>query len=60
MSAEMNIMPSAVEDAYPHLRKAQSRSLSGSGARSGYLAGQRADLGGARVGRGVRGRLGAR
>lgn len=51
---------SAVEDAYPHLRKAQARSLSGSGGRSGYLAGQRADLGGARVGRGVRGRLGAR
>ena len=51
---------SAMEDAYPHLRKAQARSLSGSGGRSGYLAGQRADLGGARVGRGVRGRLGAR
>lgn len=48
----------AVESEYPYLRKAQARSLSGSGGRSGYLAGQRADLGGTRVG-GVRGRLGA-
>jgi hypothetical protein len=43
----------AVEDArdtaYPHLRQAGRRMLSGSGARSGYLAGQRADLGGTRV-----------
>lgn len=48
----------AVEAEYPHLRKAQARSLSGSGARSGYLAGQRADLGGVRVGGGVRGQIG--
>ena len=41
---------SAMEQEYPHLRKAQARSLSGSGGRSGYLAGQRADLGGSRVG----------
>jgi hypothetical protein len=41
---------SALEQEYPHLRKAQPRSLSGSGGRSGYLAGQRADLGGSRVG----------
>jgi hypothetical protein len=40
----------AVEEEYPYLRKAQARSLSGSGGRSGYLAGQRADLGGTRVG----------
>ncbi len=51
---------SAVEREYPHLRKAQARSLSGSGGRSGFLAGQRADLGGSRVGRGVRGQIGAR
>ncbi len=50
----------AVESEYPHLRKAQARSLSGSGGRSGYLAGQRADLGGVRVGQGARGRLGSR
>ena len=41
---------SAMEQEYPYLRKAQARSLSGSGGRSGYLAGQRADLGGTRVG----------
>lgn len=49
----------ALEREYPHLRKAHARTLSGSGGRSGYLAGQRADLGGTRVGRGVRGQLGA-
>ncbi|HET8982467.1 MAG TPA: DUF2786 domain-containing protein [Pedococcus sp.] len=51
---------SALEGEYPHLRKAQARSLSGSGGRSGYLAGQRADLGGSSVGHGPRGQLGAR
>jgi hypothetical protein len=51
---------SAVESEYPHLRKAHARSLSGSGGRSGYLAGERADLGGVRVGRGARGQIGAR
>jgi hypothetical protein len=45
---------------YPHLRTASARNLSGSGGRSGYLAGQRADLGGTRVGRQARGRIGAR
>jgi len=35
----------AVEQAYPHLRPGRSRHLSGSGQRSGYAAGQRADLG---------------
>lgn len=44
----------AVESEYPYLGKAQARTLSGSGGRSGYLAGQRADLGGTRVGRGAR------
>jgi hypothetical protein len=39
----------AVEDAYPSLRRAQSRQLSGSGGRAGWSAGQRADLGGTRV-----------
>jgi hypothetical protein len=48
----------AVQAEYPSLRKAQARSLSGSGGRSGYQAGQRADLGGVRVGRGTRGELG--
>lgn len=48
----------AMESEYPYLRKAQARSLSGSGGRSGYLAGQRADLGGTRVG-GRRRQIGA-
>ena len=48
----------ALEHEYPHLRRAGTRTLSGSGGRWGYLAGQRADLGGsARVGRGERRRL---
>ncbi|HEX6247755.1 MAG TPA: DUF2786 domain-containing protein [Nocardioidaceae bacterium] len=51
---------SAMEREYPSLRKAQTRSLSGSGGLSGYLAGQRADLGGTRVGGDARGRIGAR
>jgi hypothetical protein len=40
----------AVADAYPQLRSGRSRQLSGSGGSAGYAAGQRADLGGARVG----------
>jgi hypothetical protein len=47
----------ALEEEYPHLRTAAPRYLSGSGGRSGYLAGQRADLGGTRVGQHARGRL---
>lgn len=47
----------AVESEYPYLSKAQARQLSGSGGRSGYLAGQRADLGGTRVGADGRRRL---
>lgn len=47
----------AVEAEYPRLGAARSRQLSGSGGRSGWRAGQRADLGGSRVGRGRRGEL---
>lgn len=47
----------AMDEAYPHLGRAQARSLTGSGGRSGYLAGERADLGGASVGGRARGRL---
>jgi len=47
----------AMDEAYPHLGRAQARSLTGSGRRSGYLAGERADLGGASVGGPARGRL---
>jgi hypothetical protein len=38
----------AVEEEYPHLRRGGRRQLSGSGGRSGYRAGQQADLGNAR------------
>lgn len=44
----------AVEEEYPHLRRGQARQLSGSGGRSGWAAGQRADLGASRVGGGRR------
>lgn len=48
----------ALEQEYPHLRRASARALSGSGGRSGLLAGQRADLGGAaKVPAAGRGRL---
>lgn len=47
----------AVEAEYPKLGTARSRQLSGSGGRSGWQAGQRADLGGTRVARGGRGEL---
>lgn len=40
-----------VAEVYPRLGAAAPRRLIGSGARDGYAAGQRADLGGARVGR---------
>jgi uncharacterized protein DUF2786 len=39
----------ALEAAYPHLGTAPPRTLSGSGTRQGWAAGQRADLGGRRV-----------
>ena len=44
----------ALDQAYPHRRQVPPRSLSGSGRGFGYLAGNRADLGGTRVDRGVR------
>jgi hypothetical protein len=40
----------AVDAEYPRLGTARTRRLSGSGGRSGWQAGQRADLGGSRVG----------
>lgn len=39
------LVQQAMDDAYPHLRTARPRRLSGSGDRDGWLAGQRADLG---------------
>jgi hypothetical protein len=47
----------AVDDVYPHTTRGKTRSLSGSGGRSGYLAGQRADLGGTRMASGSRGQI---
>jgi hypothetical protein len=41
-----------VEEVYPRLRAAAPRRLVGSGLAGGYAAGQRADLGGVRIGRG--------
>jgi hypothetical protein len=43
-----------VEEAYPRLRASAPRRLQGSGLEGGYAAGQRADLGGIRVGRRAR------
>ena len=39
----------AAERAYPQARAGRGRQLSGSGGRDGYVAGQRADLGGSRL-----------
>lgn len=39
------LVQQAMADAYPHLRAARPRRLSGSGDRDGWFAGQRADLG---------------
>jgi hypothetical protein len=47
----------AMEREYPRLRTAQARSLSGSGGIAGWQAGQRADLGGTRLGNRPRGRI---
>jgi hypothetical protein len=47
------LVRSAMETAYPDLRDARPRALSGSGGEAGWAAGQRADLGARRVG-GVR------
>jgi len=44
------LVTAAMHDEYPQLRSARPRQLSGSGARHGWAAGQRADLGGTRVG----------
>jgi hypothetical protein len=46
-------------EVYPRLGTAAPRRLMGSGGRDGYVAGQRADLGGARVARSTPRRLGA-
>jgi hypothetical protein len=46
-----------VAEAYPRLRSSAPRRLMGSGHAGGYAAGQRADLGGVRVGGRSRGRL---
>ncbi len=40
----------ALQEAYPRVRAARARSLSGSGVAPGYRAGERADLGGTRIG----------
>ncbi len=50
----------SVRQAYPFLRTARRRSLTGSGGADGWAAGQRADLGGTRVGRAARGALARR
>jgi hypothetical protein len=42
---------------YPQLDRGRARTLSGSGGRSGYLAGERADLGGTPVAQRPRGRI---
>lgn len=49
---------SAIADAYPKLRKATKRQLSGSGLREGYVAGNRADIGTTGVGSAARRRIG--
>lgn len=53
------VVVDAVQREYPHLQSARRRSLSGSGMGEGYVAGQRADLGGQRLGRTARGFLGS-
>jgi hypothetical protein len=45
------LVDAAVSQAYPQLRTARSRSLSGSGSADGAAAARRADLGGRRLGR---------
>ncbi|MFS3128931.1 DUF2786 domain-containing protein [Nocardioides sp. Bht2] len=50
----------AMQEAYPRLRSARARQLSGSGAADGWDAGQRADLGGRRMAAPHRRRLGWR
>lgn len=57
LAGRLEKVESALHEAYPHLRAARPRQLSGSGAGSGYAAGQRADLGGTRLGPAARGEL---
>jgi hypothetical protein len=44
------LVNAALHEEYPNLRTARARQLSGSGGRHGWAAGQRADLGGTRIG----------
>lgn len=44
------LVTAAMQQEYPHLRSGRPRQLSGSGAQHGWAAGQRADLGGTRLG----------
>jgi len=50
LANKRTLVQGAVEAVYPKLRKASTRTLSGSGRGAGYAAGQRADLGGTRIG----------
>lgn len=47
----------AMQAAYPEVRSASRRHLSGGGGRDGWASGQRADLGGRRLGGGSRGEI---
>ncbi len=49
LASKAQHVDAAVATAYPKLRKGRARTLSGSGGRSGYQAGEKADLGGPRV-----------
>ncbi|MDO7868707.1 DUF2786 domain-containing protein [Nocardioides jiangxiensis] len=58
LASRTELVEAAMHDAYPRLRTARPRSLSGSGGRHGWDAGQRADLGErSRLARGTRGIL---
>lgn len=58
LASRTELVESAMHDAYPHLRTARPRVLSGGGGRHGWEAGQRADLGEhSRLARGARGIL---
>jgi Protein of unknown function (DUF2786) len=52
------VVDEALAREYPRLQSGRRRSLSGSGMADGWAAGQRADLGGARLSRPARGALG--
>jgi hypothetical protein len=53
------VVENTLNQHYPRLGSARSRALSGSGMADGWAAGQRADIGGGRLGRPSRGALGA-